>query len=108
MNAVADTLTALLLVTGAAITFVGTLGLLRLRTFYQRVHAPTLGTTLGMTCIAFASMIYFASTANRLVTHEILIVLFVTVTTPISLMILVRAAVFRDKFESTISRNNPP
>jgi multicomponent K+:H+ antiporter subunit G len=103
MSAVADTLTAFLLVAGAAITFVGTLGLLRLRTFYQRVHAPTLGTTLGMTCIALASMIYFASTANRLVVHEILIVLFVTVTTPISLMILVRAAAFRDKFENTVS-----
>jgi len=53
-------------------------------------------------------MIYFASTANRLVLHEILIVLFVTVTTPISLMILVRAAVFRDRFEDTVSKNNPP
>jgi multicomponent K+:H+ antiporter subunit G len=32
--------------------------------------------------------------------HEVLIIGFVTVTTPISLMVLVRAAVFRDASES--------
>ena len=35
----------ILLVVGAAATLIGSLGLLRLRTFYERVHAPTLGTT---------------------------------------------------------------
>jgi multicomponent K+:H+ antiporter subunit G len=32
--------------------------------------------------------------------HELLIVIFITVTTPISLMVLIRAAVFRDEFEA--------
>ena len=54
-------LTAMLLVGGAAITLTGSLGLLRLRGFYERVHAPTLGTTLGTTCVALASIIYFSS-----------------------------------------------
>lgn len=92
--------TALLLIGGAAITLVGSLGLLRLQTFYQRVHAPTLGTTLGTTCIAVASMIYFSTLGSRPVLHELLIVAFVTVTTPITLMILVRAAAFRDQSDS--------
>ena len=38
-------LTALLVLVGAAVTLIGALGLLRLGTFYARVHAPTLGTT---------------------------------------------------------------
>lgn len=92
-------LTSALLIAGAAITLVGTLGLLRLRNFYQRVHAPTLGTTLGTACISLASMIYFSTLENDLVLHEVLIVVFVTVTTPISLMVLVRAAVLRDESE---------
>jgi multicomponent K+:H+ antiporter subunit G len=95
--------TAILLVAGAAITLIGTLGLIRLQTFYQRVHAPTLGTTLGTACIALASMVYFSALDSRLVVHELLILLFVTVTTPMTLMILVRAAVSRDEAE-----NNPP
>jgi multicomponent K+:H+ antiporter subunit G len=93
-------ITAILLIAGAAITLIGALGLLRLRTFYERVHAPTLGTTLGTGCIVMASMVYFSAVGSRPILHELLILLFVTVTTPITLMILVRAAVSRDTFES--------
>ncbi|HET9717361.1 MAG TPA: monovalent cation/H(+) antiporter subunit G [Pseudolabrys sp.] len=91
------TFTAMLLVVGATFTLIGSLGLLRLRTFYQRVHAPTLGTTLGTTCIAIASMIYFSTLGTRPVLHEVLIVIFITTTMPIALMILVRGAVLRDE-----------
>jgi multicomponent K+:H+ antiporter subunit G len=93
-------LAAMLLIGGAAITLTGSLGLLRLRSFYERVHAPTLGTTLGTACVAAASMIYFSALGSRLVLHELLIIVFIIVTTPISLMILVRAAVFRDESEN--------
>ena len=57
--ALATILTATLLIGGAAVTLIGSFGLLRLRNFYQRVHAPTLGTTLGTVLVATASMIYF-------------------------------------------------
>jgi multicomponent K+:H+ antiporter subunit G len=103
ISALAALVTAILMVAGAAITLIGTLGLIRLQTFYERVHAPTLGTTLGTACIALASMVYFSALGGRLVVHEVLILVFVTVTTPITLMILVRAAVSRDEAE-----NNPP
>ena len=39
--------TAILLFVGATMTLIGSLGLLRLKSFYERLHAPTLGTTLG-------------------------------------------------------------
>lgn len=88
-------LTAILMVGGAAISLVGSIGLLRLQNFFERVHAPTLGTTLGTTCVALASIVYFSALGSRLVVHELLIIFFVTLTTPISLMVLVRAAAFR-------------
>ena len=100
ISALSELLTAILLVSGAAITLIGSLGLLRLRGFYDRVHAPTLGTTLGTTCVALASIIYFSSLETRVAFHELLIVIFITVTTPISLMILIRAAVLRDESEA--------
>lgn len=90
---------AALLVIGAAITLIGSLGLLRLRTFYERVHAPTLGTTLGTVCIVAASMICFTTLQSRAVVHELLIIVFITVTTPVTLTILVRAALLRDRTE---------
>jgi multicomponent K+:H+ antiporter subunit G len=97
----AEIVTAVLLLGGAVITLIGSLGLLKLRTFYQRVHAPTLGTTLGTACIAAASMVYFSVLGSRPVLHEILIVIFITVTTPVTLTILVRAALLRDEAESS-------
>ena len=92
----ATILTATLLIAGAAVTLVGSFGLLRFSGFYQRVHAPTLGTTLGTIFIAAASMIYFSTLGIRPVLHELLIIVFVITTTPITLMVLVRAARFRD------------
>jgi multicomponent K+:H+ antiporter subunit G len=99
MNEAVGTLTATLLIVGAAITLVGSLGLLNLRSFYERVHAPTLGTTLGTVCIVLASVIHFSTLTTRPVLHEVLVVVLVTMTTPVTLMILVRAAVLRDRYE---------
>ena len=91
--------TAAFLLLGSTLTLIGSLGLLRLRSFYERVHAPTLGTTLGVGCIAMSSIVYFSTLAGQVTFREVLIVLFVTITTPITLMVLVRAALFRDQTE---------
>ena len=90
---------ALCLVVGAVITLVGTIGLARFKTFYQRVHAPTLGTSYGAGFILLASMLYFSASEARPVLHELLILVFVTVTTPVTLMLLARAALYRDRAE---------
>ena len=88
-------LTALCVLVGAGLTLVGCVGLLRLESFYRRVHAPTLGTTLGAGGILIGSMICFSALETRPVLHEILIALFVTVTTPVTLILLVRATLNR-------------
>ncbi|WP_262297855.1 monovalent cation/H(+) antiporter subunit G [Microvirga sesbaniae] len=93
--------TAFLVLVGAAVTLIGSLGLLRLGTFYARVHAPTLGTTLGMACILAGSALFFSALQARPVVHEILIAVFVTLTTPVTLMLLVRAALYRDRTEGS-------
>jgi len=91
---------ALLVLFGAAITLLGSIGLIRFASFYERVHAPTLGTTLGTGLVLIASMLYFTVLEARPVIHEVLIAVFVTLTTPVTLMLLVRATLFRDRFES--------
>lgn len=87
------------LLCGSALTLLGTIGLVRLTNFYQRLHAPTLGTTFGAGGILIASIIFSLLTGTRPVLHEILIGVFVTVTTPVTLMLLGRAALFRDRTE---------
>lgn len=90
-------LVALLVLLGASLALIGSFGLLRLSTFYDRVHAPTLGTTLGTGCVLIASMLLFTALESRPVLHEILIGVFMTVTTPVTYMLLVRAARHRDE-----------
>ncbi|MDN3567407.1 monovalent cation/H(+) antiporter subunit G [Paeniroseomonas aquatica] len=90
---------ALLLLLGAGLALTGALGLLRLRTFYERLHAPTIGTSYGMGCVLLASVLVFSARQGRPVLHEVLIGLFVVVTTPVTLMLLGRAALHRDRLE---------
>lgn len=90
---------AVLLLSGALLVLAGAIGLVRLGSFYQRVHAPTLGTTLGMFLILASSIVYFSVSRGQLVLHELLVAVFLTLTTPISLMLVVRAALYRDRQE---------
>lgn len=92
-------LVAVLVVSGAVITLTGTIGLARLKSFYDRVHAPTLGATLGTGCILLASIACFSVLQSRPVLHEILIGVFATLTAPVTLILLVRAALYRDRVE---------
>ena len=94
-------LVAVLVLSGALLAFIGSLGLLRFENFYQRVHAPTLGATLGTFLVLAASIVCSSLLNQRATFHEILIGVFLTVTTPITLMLLVRAALYRDREEGS-------
>lgn len=89
-------LIAILLLIGGGLTLIGCIGLLRLDHFFQRLHAPTLGTTLGTGCVLIASMVFFSVLQSRPVIHELLVAVFMTLTTPITFVLLVRAARYRE------------
>lgn len=87
------------LLLGASLTLIGAIGFVRLNTFYQRIHAPTLGTSWGIGGVMLASIIFFSVSTRGLVLHELLVGAFVTVTTPVTFMLLARAALHRDRSE---------
>jgi multicomponent K+:H+ antiporter subunit G len=89
------TVAVVLVLAGAVCAFIGSLGLVRLKTFFERVHAPTMGTTLGTALVLAGSMVYFGGAL-----HEILIAVFMTASTPVTYMLLGRAALRRDGKES--------
>lgn len=93
-------LVAALVVAGATFALIGAIGLTRLKLFYDRVHAPTLGATLGAGLILLASMLCFSVLQTRLVVHEVLIIFFSLITTPVTYILLVRAALYRDRAEA--------
>ena len=106
-----NTLTAILVVAGELLALAGSVGLLTLRSFYERVHPPTMGSTLGTGLILAACVFHFSDAQDRLVLHHLLIGLFMLVTTPVTYMMLVRAALHRDAAEGQdhlASRHTPP
>lgn len=88
-----------LIVFGAILALIGSIGFLRFRSFYERLHAPALAASWGTGAMVIASMLYFTVSGSRPVVHELLIGLFVTLTTPVTSMLLGRAALHRDRAE---------
>ena len=98
-------LVALLIVAGAGLTLTGSIGLLRLPSFFQRIHAPTLGTTLGAGTTLIGSMLFFTAATSTPVVGEVLIAVFLTLTTPISFIVLATAT--RQRAEPPLSSELP-
>jgi multicomponent K+:H+ antiporter subunit G len=84
-------------VLGAAFAAIGSFGLVRLPTFFRRIHAPTLGATVGVWCITLATIVYFSVQGGSLFLHATLIALFVALTAPVTTIFLMRAALFRER-----------
>jgi multicomponent K+:H+ antiporter subunit G len=84
-----STAAALLALAGALLAFVGSFGLVRLDTFFERAHPPTMGTTLGTALVLGGSMLYFGAL------HEILIALLMFLNTAVTYTLLGRAALRR-------------
>jgi len=83
---------AVLLVIGGLAALLGACGMLRFRDFYERMHPATLGATLGAGCILLSSMLVSTAVLGRPVIHELVIVVFLVVTAPVSAITLMRAA----------------
>ena len=97
----AEVLTAAFAVLGAAFAAIGSFGLVRLPTFFRRIHPPTLGATMGVWSITLATVIYFSVQGGSLFLHAVLITLFVALTAPVTTIFLMRAALFRERLKRT-------
>jgi multicomponent K+:H+ antiporter subunit G len=91
LTSLAEWLAAALLLVGAFFLLTGAIGLVRLRDFFMRLHAPTKSSTLGLGGILLASMV-LAATQGRIGFAEVLITLFVFVTAPVSANLMAQAA----------------
>ncbi len=98
---------AALVLAGAALVLFGAIGLLRFRSFYERLHAPTLGTSWGTAAILLASMLLAGRIGGRWVVHELVLGVFVMITTPVALMLLGQAALHRDRHATSAGDAGP-
>jgi multicomponent K+:H+ antiporter subunit G len=85
---------ALLLASGVLVLTAG-VGLVRLADFFLRMHAPALATSLGAWLVTFATIVHFSVQESSLALHTWLVIIVLSITAPVSAMLLSRAALFR-------------
>lgn len=86
---------ATLLLASGVVVLVAALGLWRLPDFFTRMHAPALASTLGAWLVTFASILHFSTRGAGLSLHVWLIIIVLSITAPVTTLVLARAALFR-------------
>ena len=82
-----ELVTAALLVIGSLFALIGAVGLL----------PPALASTIGAWCVALASIIYFSWLKEAPILHAWLIPILLSITVPVTTLLLARAALFRKR-----------
>jgi multicomponent K+:H+ antiporter subunit G len=90
-----ELLVAVLLLCSGAVVLIAALGLHRLPNFFARMHAPAVASTLGTWIVALASVIHFSVRAGELRLHVWLIIIVLSISAPVTTIVLARAALFR-------------
>ncbi|MFO1074729.1 MAG: Na+/H+ antiporter subunit G [Geminicoccaceae bacterium] len=96
----AELVIALLILAGSFFLLVGSLGLARLPSLMQRLHAPTKAATLGAGGVLLASALYFWLQRGHLSYHELLIGVFLFMTAPITAHMLAKVNLLRRRREA--------
>lgn len=85
-----------LMIFSGVVVLIGALGILRLPSFYQRMHGPAVIATVGTGALLLASVLRFLMATGPTLPHEVLVPVFIAMTAPISAMLMARTAVYRD------------
>src|SRR5689334_19961068 len=106
-----EAVVATLLVSSGVFVVISALGFLRLPDFFVRMHPPALAYTFGSWSVTLAGILYFSAVESRVVLHPWLIIIVLSMTVPVTTILLARAALFRRRLAGepdTPSPLSPP
>ncbi len=95
MEMILEIAVSFFLVTGGIFGLVGSYGLLKLNDPMSRLHAPTKATTLGIGGVLIASILHAILAEHHGSVHEIMIILFLFVTAPITANFIAKVHIHR-------------
>ncbi|HET8938899.1 MAG TPA: monovalent cation/H(+) antiporter subunit G, partial [Polyangiales bacterium] len=87
-----DIVVAALLVASGVFVVISAVGFLGLPDFFLRMHPPALAYTVGSWSVSLASILYFSALESRWMLHPWLIVIVLSITVPVTTLLLARAA----------------
>jgi len=90
-----EVVVAALLLASGVVVLIAALGLQRLPDFFTRMHAPALASTLGAWIVTLASIVHFSARGGGLALHVWLVIIVLSITAPVTTIVLARAALFR-------------
>lgn len=88
---------ALLLVVSGVFTLSAGIGLVRFKSFFMRMHPPALAFSLSAWCVTLATILYFSAHEQKLSLHAWLIIIFLSLTVPVTTTLLARTELFRQR-----------
>lgn len=91
----AEVVVAVLLVLSGAFVLISAIGFLGLPDFFLRMHPPALAYTFGSWCVALAGILYFSLLEGRPMLHPWLVIILLSITVPLTTLLLARVALFR-------------
>lgn len=103
-----DAVTALLLVASGILALSAAVGLVRFQTFFQRMHPLALAYTLSAWCAALATIVHFTARGAGLAPHAWLIIVFLSITVPVTTLLLARTELFRQRTRRPPAEGVPP
>ncbi len=86
---------AALLVASGLFVVISAVGFLRLKDFFVRMHPPALAYTFGSWSVTLAGILYFSAIESRPVLHPWIIIIVLSITVPVTTVLLARVALFR-------------
>jgi multicomponent K+:H+ antiporter subunit G len=95
MTLIEEIVVTVMLVTSGLFGLIGSFGILKLDHAMRRLHAPTKATTVGVGTALVASSVYFWLSDRLLSWHELLIMVFLFVTAPITAQFLAKTYIHR-------------
>jgi multicomponent K+:H+ antiporter subunit G len=94
-TSIVEIVVSVLVLLGAVFALIGSIGLAKLPDTLTRLHGPTKATTLGVGGVLLGSVLYFSSESGVTTVHELLIIVFLFLTAPISAHLIAKAALHR-------------
>lgn len=92
---VLELISVILILFGAAIALVGSIGLARFPDIFTRLHGPTKATTLGVGGVLLGTILLLVLQGETGVIRELLITVFLFLTAPVSAHLIAKAALHR-------------
>jgi multicomponent K+:H+ antiporter subunit G len=90
-----EIISAALILFGAGIALVGSIGLVRFPDIFTRLHGPTKATTVGVGGVLLGTILYLNVHGEIGAVRELLITVFLFLTAPVSAHLIAKAALHR-------------